>query len=134
MGTSSCHSLVFFLFLLRNKILWILVLHVSCFCSYFLISQFRFGIRHALVLVLIRKSYKLGRVRAHDTTNVKVHLFTSMVFDAHHICLDHHKLINIEDLVEWLIPQRQKFYQRCPNGSHLVLLLMMPPQKLQVIW
>jgi hypothetical protein len=84
-----------FLFLLCNKILWILVLHVSCFCFYCLVSRFRFGIRHAFVFILIKKFYRLGYVCAHDTANVKFHFFTSMVFDAHHIVLDHHKSINI---------------------------------------
>jgi hypothetical protein len=69
---------------------------VSCFLSYFLVSQFKFGTKHALVLVLIKKSYRLGCVHAHDTNNVNFHLFTSMVFDAHHIGLDHHKSINIK--------------------------------------
>ncbi len=92
----SCHSLVLSLFLHCNKILWIIVSHVSCSCSYFLVSWFRFGIKHALVFILIRKSYRLGHVHAHDTINVKSHLFTSMVFDAHHSGLDHHKSINIK--------------------------------------
>ncbi len=121
----SCHSLVFFLFFPCNKILWILILHVSCFCSYFLVSLFKFETRHALVFILIRKSYRLGCVCAHDTTNVKFDLFTSMVFNAHHIGLDHHKLINIRRFgVMVNSPKRQKIYQTCSSGSHLVLLLM----------
>jgi len=97
------------------------------FCSYFLISQFRFGTRHALVLDLIKKFYKLGCVHAHDTTNVKFHLFTSMVFDAHHIGLDHQKSINIRRFGGMVnSPKGKTLIKTCSIGNHLVLLLMMP--------
>jgi hypothetical protein len=60
----SSHSLVLFLFLACNKILL-----DSCFTRVvflFFFSWFRFGIKHAIIFILVRKSCKLGCFHACD--------------------------------------------------------------------
>ncbi len=63
------------------------------------------------------------------TNDVKFHLFTLMVFDAHHIgmlvvwIITSHQTCN--DLVEWLIPLNFFFKGKTPNGNLHVSSLMM---------
>jgi phosphatidylserine decarboxylase len=64
-----------------------------------------------------------------STNDVKFHLFTLMVFDAHRIGVSIAWIITScqtrDDLVEWLIPLKAKLFKETLNGNLRVSLLMM---------
>jgi hypothetical protein len=69
-----------------------------------------------------------------NTNDVKFHLFTLMVFDAHHIgvpaawIITSHK--TCDDLVEWLIPLKTKLLRKNLKWKHSCFIVDDAPQEL----
>ncbi len=72
------------------------------------------------------------------TNDVKFHLFTLMLFDAHHtkvlvawIITSHQ---TCDDLVEWLTPLKTKLLNENPKWKPSCFIVDDAPQELQALW
>ncbi len=73
-----------------------------------------------------------------DTNDVKFHLFTLMVFDAHHTRMLVAWIIIIrqtcDDLVEWLTPSKTKLQRKNPKWKPSCFIVDDAPQELRALW
>jgi hypothetical protein len=73
-----------------------------------------------------------------STNDVKFHLFTLMMFDAHHTkvpvawIITSHQTCN--DLVEWLTPLKTKILRKNPKWKPSCFIIDDVPQELQALW
>jgi hypothetical protein len=72
------------------------------------------------------------------TNDVKFHLFTLMVFDAHRIRMPVTKIITslqtCDDLVEWLTLLKTKFQRKNPKWKLSCFIVNDVSQELQTLW
>jgi hypothetical protein len=72
-----------------------------------------------------------------DTNDVKFHLFTLMVFDAHHTRVSVAWIITTrqtcDDLVEWLTPLKTKLLKKNPKWKPSSFIVDDVPQELQAL-
>jgi hypothetical protein len=71
------------------------------------------------------------------TNDVKIHLFTFMVFDPHHTGMPVAWIITsrqtCDDLVEWLIPLKTKLLRKSPKWKPSCFIVDDAPQELQAL-
>jgi phosphatidylserine decarboxylase len=72
------------------------------------------------------------------TNDVKFHLFTLMVFDAHHNGVPVAWIITsrqtFNDLVEWLTPLKTKLLKKNHKWKRSCFIVNDAPQELQTLW